>query len=57
MNVRKGPELYDVARTYYLLSYDNNIQSKYLQQIGYTLEDIKPYLDVILSVRKNEMKF
>lgn len=56
MNVCKGTELYDVARTYFLLSYDDNVQSKYLQQIGYTFEDIRPYLDVILSVRKNEMK-
>lgn len=56
MNVCKGPILYDVARTYFLLSYDNNVQRKYLKQIGYTLDDIMPYLDVILAVRNNEMK-
>ena len=56
MNVCKGTELYDVARTYFLLRYDDNIQNKYLEQMGYTLNDIMPYLDVILAVRENEMK-
>lgn len=32
MNVCKGTELYDVARTYFLLRYDNNIQSKYMKK-------------------------
>lgn len=56
MNVCKGTELYDVARTYFLLRYDNNIQSKYMEKMGYSVEDIMPYLDVILMVRENEMK-
>ena len=56
MNVCKGTVLYDVARTYFLLKYDSNLQSKYLEQMGYTLEDIMPYLDVILAVRENELK-
>lgn len=56
MNICKGPILYDVARTYFLLRYDNNVQSKYLERIGYKLEDIMPYLDVILAMRENEMK-
>lgn len=56
MNVCKGTMLYDVARTYFLLRYDHNIQNNYLEQMGYTLEDIMPYLDVILTVRENEMK-
>ena len=56
MNVCKGTALYDVARTYFLLSYDNKIQSKYLEKMGYSVKDIMPYLEVILSVRENEMK-
>ena len=55
MNMCRGPRLYDIARTYFLLKYDNNVQSKYLEQIGYKLGDIMPYLDVILAIRKNEM--
>ena len=56
MNVCKGTELYDVARTYFLLSYDSNIQRKYLEKMGYSVEDIMPYLDVILRVRDNKMR-
>ena len=55
MNVCKGPALYDVARTYFLLGNDTVIQSKYIERMGYTLEDIMPYLDVILAVRDKEM--
>ena len=40
---------------YFLLSYDSNIQRKYLEKMGYSVEDIMPYLDVILRVRENEM--
>ena len=56
MNVCKGTALYDVARTYFLLSYDNKIQSKYLEKMGYSVKEIMPYLDVILTIRENEMK-
>lgn len=56
MNVCKGTELYDVARSYFLLGYDKKLQSKYLEKMGYSVTDIMPYLDVILSVRENEMK-
>lgn len=56
MNVCKGTKLYDVARTYFLLRHDKNLQIKYLELMGYTLEDIMPYLDVILAIRENEMK-
>ncbi len=56
MNVCKGTRLYDIARTYFLLSYDENIQSKYMKKMGYSVEDIMPYLDVILATRENEMK-
>ncbi len=56
MNVCKGTKLYDVARTHFLLSYDKNIQSKYMKKMGYSVEDIMPYLDVIQVTRENEMK-
>ena len=56
MNVCKGTALYDVARTYFLLSYDNKIQSKYLEKMGYSVKEIMPYLDVILAIRETEMK-
>ena len=56
MNVCKGTALYDVARTYFLLSYDNRIQSKYLEKMGYSVKEIMPYLDVILTIRETEMK-
>ena len=56
MNVCKGPVLYDIARTYFLLNYDANVQSEYLERMGYTLESITPYLDVIFAIRENEMK-
>lgn len=55
MNICKGPALYDVARTYFLLNYDVNLQNEYLRRMGYSLEDIKPYLDVIISIRNNEL--
>lgn len=56
MNICKGPALYDVARTYFLLRYDTDVQNEYLERMGYTLENIMPYLDVILAIRENEMK-
>lgn len=56
MNVCKGPVLYDIARTYFLLNYDANVQNAYLEHMGYTLESITPYLDVIFAIRENEMK-
>lgn len=56
MNICKGPVLYDIARTYFLLRHDANVQSEYLERTGYTLENIAPYLDVILAIRENEMK-
>lgn len=56
MNVCKGPALYDIARTYFLLKYDTNIQNEYLMRMECALEDIMPYLDVILAIRENEMK-
>ena len=54
MNVCKGAELYDVARTYFLLSHNGTIQSKYLEKMGYSVKDIASYLDVIQAVREKE---
>lgn len=56
MNICKGPVLFDVARTYFLFGYDTNLQEEYLRRMGYTLESIMPYLDVIREIRENEMK-
>lgn len=55
MNVCRGTPLYDIARTYFLLNNDNNVRSRYLKYTGYTLEDIMPYLDVIVAIRDNEV--
>ncbi|MCR4566712.1 MAG: phosphotransferase [Pseudobutyrivibrio sp.] len=55
MNVCKGTKLYDVARTYFLLSYDKSIQAKYLEKMGCSVQDIRPYLDVIQAVRAKEL--
>ena len=56
MNVCKGPALYDVARTYFLLRDNNRCQSRYLEKKGYSEKEIRPYLDVILRIRENEIK-
>ena len=56
MNVCKGTALYDVARTYFLLSCDKKIQSQYLEKMGYSIKEIAPYLDVIIAIREAEMK-
>ena len=56
MNVCRGPALYDVARTYFLLHDNSRIQSQYLAKLGYSVKDIRPYLDVIQLIRNNEMK-
>lgn len=55
MNVCKGPLLYDIARTYFLLGYNQIFQERYLSLMGYNIEEIKPYLEVISLVRKNEI--
>ncbi len=55
MNICRGPALYDVARTYFLLNYDKRIQKKYLELMGYSLEDITPYLEVITAIRDKEL--
>ena len=55
MNICKGPAIYDVARTYFLLGYNEGLQHKYLELMGYELKDILPYLEVISLIRENEM--
>ena len=55
MNVCKGPLLYDIARTYFLLGYNPIFQERYLSLMGCNIEEIKPYLEVISLVRENEM--
>ena len=54
MNVCRGPKLYEVARTYFLLDHNELIQRKYLEKMGYSIKDIEPYLDVIMAIRENE---
>ena len=56
MNICKGPAIYDVARTYFLLENDKRLQNKYLELMGYDMKDNMPYLEVILLIRENEMK-
>lgn len=55
MNICKGPAIYDVARTYFLLENNKNLQEQYLDLMRYELKDIVPYLEVILLIRENEM--
>lgn len=55
MNVCKGPIIYDIARTYFLLGYNPIFQERYLSLMGCNIEEIKPYLEVISLVRENEM--
>ena len=55
MNICKGPAIYDVARTYFLLRYNEVLQHKYLELMSYELKDILPYLEVISLIRENEM--
>ncbi|MDO4513452.1 MAG: phosphotransferase, partial [Lachnospiraceae bacterium] len=55
MNICKGPALYDVARTYFLLSYDAGIQKKYLKLMGCSFVEITPYLEVISAIRDKEL--
>ena len=56
MNVCKGPAMYDIARTYFLLEKDKRLQNRYLELMGYELKDVMPYLEVILLIGENEMK-
>lgn len=70
MNVCKGPALYDVARTVYLVQYTpvpqvpvdrelllrlkEELADRYLEQMGVSRETIQAYIDVIRVARKGE---
>ncbi len=70
LNICKGPQLYDIARTVYLIQYtpvpqgcDNiermsmmreQVATLYLKEMGASREEIKPYLEVIFVARKGE---
>lgn len=56
MNICKGPAIYDVARTYYLLGNDRKVQEQYLNLMGYEAKDLNSYLEVISLTRENELK-
>lgn len=56
MNVCKGPAIYDIARTCFLLGNEKGLQNKYLELMGYEWKDILPYFEVISLLRENEMK-
>lgn len=32
------------------------VYDEWMEKMGYSVEDIMPYLDIILTVRENEMK-
>ena len=55
MNICKGPAEYDVARTYFLLESNKEFQNKYLRYMGYKVEELIPYLEVIMLIRKREL--
>lgn len=54
MNVCRGPAVYDIARTYFLLSNNRYLQRRYLALMGYTVPDIEPYLEIIALLRDKE---
>lgn len=55
MNVCRGPALYDIARSYFLLRQANaELADEYLQKISVDICDIKDFLDVIEICRKYE---
>ncbi len=55
MNLCKGPAEYDVARTYFLLEGNKEFQNKYLKYMGYKVEELIPYLEVIRLIREKEL--
>ena len=54
MNVCKGPAAYDVARTYFLLGHEKQLQRMYLEKMEFELSEIMPYFEVISSLRAKE---
>lgn len=71
MNVCTGPMEYDVARTYFLIAYGDisndlpnhdviqklkkSLSTLYLNKMGFTVDSIKKYLDIIIKCRPYEM--
>lgn len=55
MNVCKGPAEYDIARTYFLLGSNKQIQQDYLRLMETDFETIKPYHEIICLLRNREM--
>lgn len=53
LNVCCGPKEYDVARTFFLLE-NEKWQGRYLEGMGYCIEDIECYLKIIKKTRKYE---
>lgn len=55
MNVCRGPALYDIARTYFLIKqFDGCLADKYLKRIGVSENNIEKYLNIIKYCRKYE---
>lgn len=55
MNVCRGPALYDIARTYFLIKqFDGPLANKYLKCIDVSENDIAEYLNVIEFYRQYE---
>lgn len=55
MNVCRGPALYDIARTYFLIKqFDGLLAKKYLKCIDVSENDIAEYLNVIEFYRQYE---
>ena len=55
MNVCKGPAEYDIARTYFLLGSNRQIQQDYLKLMETDFESIKPFHEIISLLRNREM--
>lgn len=54
MNVCRGPALYDIARTFFLIGAEG--QASYLRMMDCSERDIAPYLEVIGLVRDREIR-
>lgn len=55
MNVCRGPALYDIARTYFIVKeFDGSFADKYLNILGVSENDIIKYLNIIEFCRKYE---
>ena len=55
MNVCRGPAVYDIARTYFLIKqFDGSLADKYLKCIDVSENDIAEYLNIIEFYRQYE---